>query len=176
MRKLYTERLVLREFDLEDLDAFYEFGKNKNVGINAGWEPFRNKREAEDILYSYMHMDLLWAIALKEDNKLIGTIGLYNDTKRDTDDVRMLGYAIAEAYWGKGYAAEASKEVMKYGFDKLWLELISAYHYPGNERSRRVIEKLDFMFEGQLRMAGTMWNGEPVDYLCYSITKKEFYL
>ncbi|MBP3941678.1 MAG: GNAT family N-acetyltransferase [Christensenellaceae bacterium] len=60
---------------------------------------------------------------------------------------------------------------MEYGFDKMKLDLISAYVYPENERSKHVLEKLGFAFEGRMRLASTKWNGEVTDDLCYSIVR-----
>jgi putative acetyltransferase len=53
----------------------------------------------------------------------------------------MIGYAIGEDYWGKGFATEAVLAVLRFGFEELGLDLISAYCYPFNKRSQRVFEK-----------------------------------
>lgn len=174
MRKIYTNRLILRGFEESDLDALYEFGKSENVGPNAGWKPYESRRAAEVMLRAFTGQDEFWAVALAENNKLIGNIGLHLDEKRSIDNVRMLGYALAEEHWGKGYATEAGFAVLKHGFERLRLDIISAYHYPDNLRSEKVIKKLGFKFEGTMRMGSTRWNGEPTDDCCYSITKKEY--
>ena len=48
--KIETERLILRPFEESDLDDFYEYAKNDNVGPNAGWKPHESKEESEKIL------------------------------------------------------------------------------------------------------------------------------
>lgn len=87
----------------------------------------------------------------------------------------MIGYALSEAYWGKGYATEAVKKVIQYGFEELGLEIISVYHYPHNKRSQRVIEKCGFKYEGTLRKSSVLYDGSIYDDVCYSITKEEYY-
>lgn len=171
MRKIETKRLILREFDEKDLDALYAFGSSKNVGPMAGWAPYESKKEAKAMLRAFRMTTEVWAIALRENDEFIGNIGLYFDEKRSVDDVRMLGYALREEFWGNGFAGEAAEAVIAYGFDKMKLDLISAYVYPENERSKRLLEKLGFAFEGRMRLASTKWNGEVTDDLCYSIVR-----
>ena len=86
----------------------------------------------------------------------------------------MIGYVLSDKFWGNGYVPEATKRVLEYAFDELDLNIISVYHFPFNERSKRVIEKSGFKFEGVLRLASTLPNGEIVDHVCYSMTKEEF--
>ena len=58
-----------------------------------------------------------------------------------------IGYWLAEKYWGKGIMTEAVKLTTKFGFEKLKLRRISAYVFPFNRASRRVLEKAGFKFE-----------------------------
>ena len=87
----------------------------------------------------------------------------------------MLGYVLAEPYWGRGLMTEAVKGMIKYAFEELNIDLLSVYHYPHNERSKRVIEKCGFHYEGTLRRASTIYNGRVFDDVCYSLTKEEYY-
>lgn len=83
----------------------------------------------------------------------------------------MLGYAMSEHYWGKGLMTEAAQAVIKYGFDERNLDLISAYCYPFNNRSRRVLEKNNFQYEGTLKQAEKLYNGNIYDNECYVLLK-----
>ena len=109
----------------------------------------------------------------KESNKVIGSIGLHKDVKREMENAKMIGM-----YWlktiGKGYATEAARRVIQYAFEELGFDLISVYHFPHNKRSKRVIEKCGFKYEGTLRNATVLYNGNVYDELCYSLTREEY--
>ncbi len=175
MPVLETERLIIRRFRKEDLDDFYEYARNPNVGPNAGWKPHASKHESREILKHFIKSTSVWAIVDKNTYKVIGSIGLHDDRKRDSRNVKMLGYVLAEPYWGKGLMTEAAKRMIKYAFEELQIDLLSVYHYPHNKRSQRVIEKCGFHYEGILRRASTIYNGRVYDDVCYSLTKEEYY-
>lgn len=83
----------------------------------------------------------------------------------------MIGYAMSEKYWGKGFMTEAVQAVIKYGFDVLKLDLISAYCYPFNSQSKRVLEKNGFKYEGTLKQVEKLYNGKIEDNECYVLIK-----
>ena len=174
MDTLYTERLILRRFYLSDADDLYEYAKNPNVGPNAGWKPHRSKDESLSVINGFIKSGEVWAIVYKDNNKVIGSIGLHKDMKRDSKKARMIGFVLSEDYWGQGLTTEAAKYVIKYGFDVLNLDIISVYHYPHNKRSKRVIEKCGFKYEGILRHASVLYDGKILDDVCYSMTKDEY--
>ena len=70
---------------------------------------------------------------------------------------------------------EVCREVLRYAFEELELDLVSAFHYPGNRRSQRVIEKLGFYYEGILRNASVLPDGEVTGNVCYSMTCEEYH-
>lgn len=110
-------------------------------------------------------------MVLKESGKLIGSIGLVPDHKRINPNVLMLGYAMSPDYWGEGLMIEASKEVIRYGFEVLNLHRISCCCYPFNSRSRSVIKKCGFEYEGTLKDCELRYDGEILDIECYSLSK-----
>lgn len=175
MAELNTERLLLRPIVESDIDDIYEYCKNPNVGVHAGWKPHDDKEETARIMEEiFLNQESTWGIIRKEGGKLIGTIGLIEDPKRENDEIMMLGYAIGEPYWGRGLTTEAAKAVLEYGFLKMRLPLISCSCYPYNLRSRNVIEKCGFHYEGTLRMAARRFDGEVLDSACFSLTKTEY--
>ncbi|PKM95626.1 MAG: GNAT family N-acetyltransferase [Firmicutes bacterium HGW-Firmicutes-1] len=175
MSILETERLILRRFVQEDLEDFYEYCKNPSVGPNAGWKPHNNKEESAQILEGFITGNEVLALIDKEKNKVIGSIGLHNDDMRTTAKVKMVGFVLSKEYWGKGIMTEAVKRIMEYAFLELKLELLSIDHYSFNTRSRRVIEKCGFKYEGTYRYAREIYDGTVNDIVCYSITKDEWY-
>lgn len=170
---LETERLLLRRFKSDDLMDFYEYCKNPNVGPNAGWLPHANIDISKVILDEFVNDDKIFAIVYKKNNKVIGSVGLHPDRKRNNSRAIMLGYVLSEDYWGRGIMTEACRETLRYVFMELDKDMITIYHYEFNNRSRRVIEKLGFTFEGILRKASVLPSGVHDDY-CYSLTKEEW--
>lgn len=176
MKAMETERMILRPWRMEDLDDFYEYAKNPDVGPNAGWAPHKDKEESLKILQSFIKSDEVRAIVYKENGKVIGSIGVHRDEKRAEDiNAKMIGYVLSEDYWGKGLMTEAVKEVIRYLFEEVKLDIISIYHYPFNGRSKRVIEKCGFKYEGTLKMASKIYNGNIYDDVCYSIIKEDYF-
>lgn len=174
MTTIETERLILREWSLEDVDDLYEYAKNPNVGPHGGWKPHSNKKESLEILETlFMDKYNSWAIVYKENGKVIGSIGYEVDTKRPNINCRELGYALGEVYWGKGIMTEAAKEVIAYAFEEMKLDMVTIYRDPNNKRSGRVIEKCGFTYEGTLRKANKIYDGSIRDIACYSMTKNE---
>lgn len=149
-----TERLLLRPFRESDAEAFFECCQNPNIGNNAGWKPHGSLEESQEILRSvFISQSGIWAIILKEDGRLIGSVGIIPDPKRENPQARMLGYWLDESHWGKGYMTEAVQSVLDYGFNTLQLNLITANCYPHNERSQQVLKRHGFIYEGTLHQA-----------------------
>lgn len=167
-----TQRLVLRPIVERDAEAIYEYAQKANVGPNAGWKPHDTIEETREIMpLIFLDQKGVFGIVERESGKLIGSIGLIGDPKREHRRTRMLGYAIGEAHWGKGYMTEAAKAILEYGFDALDVDLISAYCYPFNERSRSVLLKVGFKYEGTLSLCEKRYDGEVLDHECYALRK-----
>ena len=94
MTNMKTERLKLRRFKLSDLNDFYEYAKDPNVGPNAGWEYHKSKNESILLLANFIKNKEIWAIELIENSKVIGSVGLHQDKKRENPNSRMIGYVI----------------------------------------------------------------------------------
>lgn len=174
MKTIETNRLILRPITQNDAEDIFAYSKDENVGINAGWKAHANIEETREIMdIIFLEKENVYGIELKENGKLIGSIGLIDDQKRENNKARMLGYAIGEAYWGKGYTTEAAQALISYGFDELNLMLISAYCYPFNQRSKRVLEKCGFQYEGVLHLAEERYDGVILDNECFMIINKK---
>ncbi len=179
MKTIETERLILRPWRLEDLEDLYQYAKNPEVGPNAGWKPHENLEESRKILEGWLHEDSTqgntWAIVPKDTGRASGSISLDSDGRRPhVPNCRNLGYALAQEEWGKGYMTEAAQAVLEYGFTELHLSLISVNHYAYNQRSRRVIEKSGFQYEGTIRQGAALYDGRVEDLCCYSLLLEEY--
>lgn len=172
--EILTERLILRSFEKSDLDDFYNYAKNPNVGPHAGWNPHTSPIESQKILDMFMRDNYVWAIVWKKNNRVIGSIGVDPDYRRKSEQAFQVGYSLAEDYWGKGIMTESTNAVKVFAFRELSADILSIYHCPENIRSRRVIEKCGFSYEGTLRRAFTTQSGEVRDECCYSMLKSEF--
>ena len=174
--RIETERLVLRGFTMDDLADFNAYCQNPDVGPNAGWPPHQSLEESGEVLRSFIQGGQVWAICERESGRVIGSLGLHPDKRRDLDfsSCRMLGYALAKSSWGHGYMTEAVRAALRYAFEELRLQLVTVYHFAYNERSRRVIEKAGFVSEGTLRRAFVRYDGRIFDECSYSMTRDEW--
>ena len=171
--QLTSERLFLRPVTLSDAPAVYAYSKDEQVGPNAGWKPHESIEETIAILKEiFVGQEGVFGLVLRETGCLIGTAGLIGDPKRENDQTRMLGYALAREYWGMGLMTEAVQALLRYGCVGLDLDLVSAYCYPHNSRSRRVLQKCGFVYEGRLRLCERLYNGQVLDNECYALERR----
>jgi len=173
MKTLETERLILRAWNIDDADDFYAYAKHPEVGLNGGWPPHASKGESLEVINYFIKDNDIWAIVLKENNKVIGSVGLHKDSKRPNISVKELGFVVSADYWGQGIATEASKCAIAHAFDDMNLDLVSTYHKSFNTRAKRVVEKCGFTCEGMLRQASRRYDEQIFDAYCYSILKSE---
>ncbi len=171
---LQTERLVLRAFDPSDAVDVFAYAQSPVVGPMAGWPPHRTIEDSRAVVQRFIDHGDVWAVVEKKTGRVIGSVGLHADGKREVEGARMLGYALGENYWGQGYATEAARAVVRFAFEDLNCRVLSVYHFPTNPKSKHVIKKLGFTYEGTLRLATTVPGGEIADDVCYSMTRDEY--
>lgn len=173
--KIKTPRLLLRPFIETDLEAFFTCCRNPNLGNNAGWKPHETLEESREVLHVvFMGQENIWAVVHTGDRRLIGSVGIISDPKRENPRALMLGYWLDEAYWGAGYMTEAVEAVLAYGFETLNADLITANCYPHNERSQKVLKKQGFEYEGTLHQAELIYDGQVYDHQCYYLKKERW--
>lgn len=147
---LETQRLILREFEENDLKDFYEYASVDGVGEMAGWHHHENIEKSEEILNQFMKENKVFAIVYKENNKVIGSLGIEKYDMEDKLDEfkklygREIGYVLHKDYWGKGLMPEAVKCVIDYLFNDLELDFLICGYYSFNDQSKRVQEKCGF--------------------------------
>ena len=148
---LETNRLILRAWEITDLDDFFEYASVKGVGEKAGWEHHKSKDKSLEILKMFIEEKKVFAIVLKENQKVIGSIGieeLSEELDKDLDNLlgRELGYVLNKDYWNKGIMKEAVSKVVDYCFNTLKLNFLMASYFNYNITSKRVLENLNFKF------------------------------
>lgn len=146
MKTLETKRLILRPFELDDLDDFYEYCSLSTVGPNAGWKVHESKEESLKILEGFLEKKDVLALFHKEDKKVIGSIGLHQRVDLEGNEHYEIGYVLSTPYEGQGFMTEAVKCMIRHAFMDLKLERLIVYHFLENDKSRRVIEKCGFRF------------------------------
>ena len=149
MIKIETERVILREFRMKDAPAIFDFGSNAEVHRYTGDAMLKSVDEAENIISEVFFDDYKkygygrWAVYYKPDNKVIGFAGLkYLPELNETD----IGFRILPEYWGNGIMSEASREILKFGFENLKLNRIIGVVMPQNIASFKVLEKIGLKF------------------------------
>ena len=148
---LETDRLILRAWEITDLDDFFEYASVEGVGEKAGWEHHKSKDKSLEILKMFMEEKKVFAIVLKENQKAIGSIGieeLGEELDKDLDNLsgRELGYVLNKDYWNKGIMTEAVSKVVDYCFNTLKLNFLMASYFNHNIASKKVLENLNFKF------------------------------
>lgn len=174
MKMIMTERLILRTFVEEDAEDVYAYAVNPKIGPPAGWPPHTDVEMSRSIVRRFIQADDVWALEDRETGRVIGSIGINQDRKRNLNTAYVIGYVLSELYWGRGLMKEAVRAVFRHAFEEMGAEILTAYHYPYNTQSRRVMEKCGMVYEGTLRMATRLYTGEIMDEACHSITKKEW--
>lgn len=153
---LETERLILRRILPTDAEDMFEYASDRAVPQYLLWNPHPDLAYTREyLLYlesRYAVGDFFdWAIVKKDSGKMIGTCGFTRF--RYEDDCGEIGYVLNRTEWGQGYAAEAVRAVLRFGFDTVGLSRIEAKFMEGNAQSLRVTEKVGMTFEGYLRSA-----------------------
>ena len=151
MPTLTTERLVLRPMRTSDAYDMYEYSCREDVTEFLLWSPHPSVSYTRDYLAyiesRYATCDFFdWAVTLKDSGKMIGTVGF---TKIDTaNNSAEIGYVLNPQYHRQGFALEASRKIVEFGFETVGLHRIEAKFMKGNSASLRVMEKLGMTLEG----------------------------
>lgn len=146
---LTTKRLVLRPWVEKDAESLFEYASDPSIGPIAGWPPHKSVEESLNVIKNVFIGAECYAICEKENNKAIGAVELKlngHTDMTDRDDECELGYWLGKPFWGRGYMPEAATELIRHGFEDLGMTTIWCGYYDGNEKSKRVQEKLGFIF------------------------------
>jgi RimJ/RimL family protein N-acetyltransferase len=172
MMELITERLILRDFVEGDWPAvlayssdprylrYYEWTERTPEQVQAFVQMFLRGQQGQPRIKFQL------ALVLKHNGQLIGNCGI----RKDTPDARQadIGYELAPDYWGQGYATEAARAVVRFGFSELRVHRIWADCVADNVGSTRVLEKIGMRREGHLR-ENQYYKGRWWDTLLYGI-------
>jgi ribosomal-protein-alanine N-acetyltransferase len=176
--ELVTERLILREFIESDWPAvlayqsdprylrYYEWTERTPEAARAFVQMFvAHQREQPRTKFQL-------AVTLKSDGQLIGNCGI----RMASIDAHEgdIGYELAPCHWGRGYATEAARAMVRFGFTGLGLHRIWAECNADNTASAHVLEKLGMRCEGRLRDKA-YYKGRWWDTLLYAVLDYEWH-
>lgn len=165
-KEIETHRLILRAFKDSDLGDFYEYASVEGVGEMAGWNHHKSIDKSREILDKIINEDKTFAICLKENNKVIGSLGIekYGLESSLTEFYdyrgREIGYVLSKDYWGRGIMPEALEAVMEYLFENEDMDFLICGYYNFNSQSKKVQEKCGFKPYRQLIMDTKMGTEE----------------
>lgn len=145
---LETKRLVLRPWHEDDAEELYKYASDRGVGPPAGWPPHTSVENSRDIIKNVLSKPEIYAVCLQE-GAPIGSAGLHlqgSTDLTDREDECELGYWIGKPFWGQGLIPEASHELLRHAFEELGMRAVWCGYYDGNLKSRRVQEKLGFVY------------------------------
>ncbi|MBB6112986.1 GNAT family N-acetyltransferase [Mucilaginibacter lappiensis] len=148
---LESKRLFFRLHTPDDMDDFCAMEQDPEVRRYVGGKP-RTRVEAEDRFVNgpmqpHDGFWAMWATILKADNQYVGRCGLYphyNEAGKIIEGDASMGLYIAHKYWRKGFATEAGRALIRFGFNTHHLKRIVTMIEVGNDASVHIIEKLGF--------------------------------
>lgn len=169
--ELHTERLSLRMLVDGDKIELFDIRSNSSVNRFIIRDNYKSVEDAEKFISLInknirTNESILWAIELKHEKKLIGTICLWN-IKRENFRAE-IGFELHPAYQKRGLMNEAIKPVLEYGFAKMNLHTIAGVVDPENSASIKLMEKNNFVREAFFK-EDTFYKGKFIDTAIYTL-------
>lgn len=170
---LETENLILRQISLDDADEVFKLRSNPETMKFIPRPLAETIEDAQKFITEcntgIEKNELInWAIAKKEDNKLIGMIGFF---RMQPENFRgEIGYILNPEFHGKGIMKEASNEVIKFGFEQMNFHSIEAVIDPENSASEKLLQKCGFEKEAHFK-ENFFYNDQFLDTVIYSLLK-----
>jgi RimJ/RimL family protein N-acetyltransferase len=162
---LETDRLILREFQLSDAEAFFAMDSNPNVHQYLWNKPVQKIEETFEVI-EFVRKQYIdngigrFAMISKETNEFIGWAGLKFNTEMVNNKVNFydIGYRLDEKFWGKGYASEASFAWLNYAFETMKIKTIEAAAHSDNVASNRILQKIGMQMTETYLEDDVSWN------------------
>lgn len=175
LKELHTQRLHLRRMAVSDSPRLFKLWSDPDVTKYMNITTFTHETQATEMIelleeLAHAGEAIRFSMIERNSNEIIGTCG-FNSIDLDNAKVE-IGYDIAKAYWGMGYAPESIKALIEYAFETLKINRIEAKVEPANVNSIKVLQKLHFTFEGKLRQYENS-KGNFIDINIYSLLKTD---
>ena len=176
-KQIETERLILRRFEFSDCNDMLKYWVSDPEIQSLYCEPaYTTEQDVTALIGQYIDSCKAsnyyrWAIVAKDTMQCIGQIAYF--LVDEQGHFAEMEYCIGNDFQKRGLATEATKAVIKYGFEEINLHKVQICHKSLNMPSKRVIEKCGLTFEGALRDFFYQ-DGHYVDRLYYSILQAEY--
>lgn len=175
IQELNTQRLYLRKMKVSDSQSLFEIWSDPDVTKFMNIANFTNEKQAKEMIelldeLSNENKAIRFSMVELKSGEIIGTCG-FNMIDFENDKTE-IGYDLSKKHWGMGYASEGIRALIHYAFEILNLNRIEAKVEPANSNSIRVLQKLNFTFEGTLRQFEKS-NGKYIDLHMYSLLKSD---
>jgi [ribosomal protein S5]-alanine N-acetyltransferase len=169
---LDTARLRLRTYRESDVAELVPLIGAREIAATTGRipHPYSVEDARQFLARIEREPEVRLAVTLRDSGRLIGGIGLRLVEQHQNAE---LGYWLGVPYWGKGYATEAAREMLRYGFEDLRLHRIFANHFMNNPASGRILRKVGMRYEGCQREHFCKWE-QFVDLELYGILQREW--
>ncbi|HEX2952610.1 MAG TPA: GNAT family protein [Bacillota bacterium] len=176
-----SDRLYFREFRENDFPLFYSIFSDEQVMRYAWIDRYEREEDAWPYFWKILRNNTAgekreaaeFAVFLAENEEFIGFADIEIHQKNETGGCGEIGYFLLPPHWGRGYAAETARTIIKAGFESLNLHRITARCNANNRRSERIMQKVGMIKEGEFRKArfkDGRWDNE----LHYSILVEEW--
>lgn len=172
--RMETERLLIRNFNINDVDACYHsFGQDKSHGRYITLYPMADIRQMQDLVKGFISNANAWVIENRKKGIIAGYITM--DVLYKELGIGEIGYVIGEKYQKQGYASEAVNCILIEYLINWKFYLIEAKVNETNNASIKLLEKSGFRTDGKLRGRRIdLYTGERNDLIVFSITQNEF--
>lgn len=161
-----TKRCMIRESVIEDVDSFYEIYKDPSI-TEYMEDLYADRDEEAAYLRDYIKRVYgfygygMWTVLERKSGQVIGRAGI---SLREGSDIPELGFVIGVPWQRQGYAYEVCQAILAYGREELYFTHFQTLVMKGNEKSKKLCEKLGFIFEEDVEIDGVVYERMEICY------------
>lgn len=177
--KIETQRLILRNYKMSDLEDYWHYVQMEDIGPRCGFSAYTDKNKAKERLELETTKPLQFCIELKASHQVIGSVEIMETKPEryvgfDLSNSKEIGFLLSKDHWGHGYMPEAVRGILKFAFEKLGVEKIYISHAQKNTNSARVQDKVGFKIIGMANDCRLWVDGTQTNSVLRCMTKQEW--
>jgi RimJ/RimL family protein N-acetyltransferase len=171
--ELWTDHLILRRYRLDDAEQLYKsLGTDSEMNKYSGWNPYASLEMAQETVRQFIdsyndERSYSWVMDAYGDDVVAGTIRAYD---YDNNQIEV-GFSVAQAWQGRGFATEALKAVLEYLTENEGISRVTAWCAADNIGSRKVLEKSGMQLVG-IERGGLVVEDRIYDKMIYEYRRK----